>query len=229
MKRSLDQSTASVKRQAVIGTDGTVKSTLAFPPNTGISQEIKDRGSVFQGYFVPVFNGQDAAAFIKSFRASPICDAVDHAMSAFRYQAESVDIGHDDDGERFSGKRMEDLLTSLNAFGLVIVIRQYGGIMLGPIRFQHILQCAREAYMAYKANRSRDTSERDRLLRLLTARDRTISMLRTKLEDTPTLSQESQSGREYTQDTVTLKRLLNARDRTIETLRLKLSGQASQS
>ena len=106
--------------------------------------------------------------------------------------------------------------------------------MLGPIRFQHIIQCARDAIMVYRRQRSIDTAEIQKLNRLLSARDKTIVLLRAMLTEqqststeTMVASQGSQSGIETEkstgQDVAKLRRLLFARDSTIRSLRTNLA------
>jgi hypothetical protein len=56
----------------------------------------------------------------------------------------------DDDGEKYAGKRLERVLNELNVQGIVVVARWYGGVMLGPVRFTHIENVAREAIMKWK-------------------------------------------------------------------------------
>ncbi|ETI22081.1 hypothetical protein G647_06152 [Cladophialophora carrionii CBS 160.54] len=53
--------------------------------------------------------------------------------------------GSDDDGEKYAGRRLEAVLSSMQVEGVIVVARWYGGVMLGPVRFTHIENCAREA------------------------------------------------------------------------------------
>ena len=53
---------------------------------------------------------------------------------------------NDDDGESAAGARLAHLLQILELENvLVVVSRWYGGILLGPERFKHINQAARDA------------------------------------------------------------------------------------
>lgn len=55
-------------------------------------------------------------------------------------------IDYDDDGETQAGARLKHLLEILELENvLVVVSRWYGGILLGPDRFKHINQAARDA------------------------------------------------------------------------------------
>lgn len=234
MKRALPSDFNSLKgekRQTRLTAD--VK--LDLPKLTGISQTIEDRKSIFRGFFLSEMTEQHSNDFLKRFRLSQHAQSADHIMSAHRYNRDdgTIHCVHDDDGERWAGSKLQNLLEELDTLGLVIVVRIYGGILLGPIRFQHIAQCAREAYLAHRREISINTKETERLHRLLSARDRTIALLREKLHresETMTASQSSLpasqtsvSSKTYSEDTITLERLLLARDRTIQTLRAKLA------
>ncbi|KAL8634828.1 MAG: hypothetical protein Q9228_007613, partial [Teloschistes exilis] len=58
---------------------------------------------------------------------------------------ERYETGHDDDGETHGGRALEAVLAEKNVTGVVVVARWYGGRMLGPVRFEHIKNCARDA------------------------------------------------------------------------------------
>lgn len=57
--------------------------------------------------------------------------------------------GFDDDGEKWAGKKVLDLLLANEDDGLLCVVRWYGGIMLGPVRFDHIVHVAADALATY--------------------------------------------------------------------------------
>jgi Uncharacterized protein family UPF0029 len=91
------------------------------------------------------------------------------------------------------------VLTELNAVGVVVVARWYGGILLGPARFTHIENCAREAIekwtmsadagkevdrpAAQKRKVVEDEARRSELVRVLEERDHSISALRGLLRE----------------------------------------------
>jgi hypothetical protein len=60
------------------------------------------------------------------------------------------DLGHDDDGEKWAGGRLSNVLADTQATGVVVVARWYGGQNIGPIRFTHIENCAKEAIWKWK-------------------------------------------------------------------------------
>jgi hypothetical protein len=97
----------------------------------------------------------------------------------------------------------------MNAVGAVVVARWYGGVLLGPVRFNHIEHCAREAILESRkaANQNGvedqakqkqrkiddDDGERDRvaLMRTLEERDQSITVLRGLLREKMAASTES--------------------------------------
>ena len=54
-------------------------------------------------------------------------------------------VDSSDDGEKHAGKKLEKVLVEMDVEGVVVVARWYGGILLGPVRFEHVERCAREA------------------------------------------------------------------------------------
>lgn len=56
----------------------------------------------------------------------------------------------DDDGEKYAGKRLERVLAELDVQGTVVVARWYGGVLLGPVRFTHIENVAKEAVAKWR-------------------------------------------------------------------------------
>lgn len=250
MKRSIAPAETDDKpppKQARLSEAGEVLRVFTFPTLTGVSQIIQDRSSSFQAFFIPFDHGRSVPAFLKSFKSSATCDGVDHVMTAFRFDDSEtgIDAGFDDDGERFAGKKLADLLGKMDVLGFLICIRKYGGILLGPIRFQHIVQCSREAIMVHRHDRSVADQGIQKLRRLLVARDRTITSLReilsTQLQEDasssvgapPRASQNSQTAgsqelveRYQMQPVKTLERLLVAKDMSIKSLRASLASRA---
>jgi len=58
--------------------------------------------------------------------------------------------GHDDDGEQWAGKRLEKVLEELDVEGSVVVARWYGGVLLGPVRFNHFEHVAKDAIQKWQ-------------------------------------------------------------------------------
>lgn len=92
------------------------------------------------------------------------------------------------------------MLVETNVEGAIVVARWYGGILLGPVRFTHIENCAREAiakwktattakkedgnhHVAQKRKVEDDEKRRLTLVRILEERDHSISALRGLLRE----------------------------------------------
>ncbi|EKG17543.1 Impact [Macrophomina phaseolina MS6] len=118
------------------------------------SAPISDRQSIFVAHFSPTLS---AAAL----QAHPDFRTATHRIAAWRKptaqrsllgpSARVLQSGHDDDGETFAGRRLARVLEAMGVQGAVCVARWYGGVMLGPVRFEHIEGCAREAVRAWRA------------------------------------------------------------------------------
>ena len=73
--------------------------------------------------------------------------------------------------------------------GSVCVARWYGGVLLGPVRFKHITDCAREAVGMWRAEmEARRQVEEDaklhgRLVKVLGERDASVAVLRGLLKE----------------------------------------------
>ncbi|KAI9872505.1 MAG: hypothetical protein M1823_008151, partial [Watsoniomyces obsoletus] len=112
--------------------------------------------------------------------------------------------GSDDDGEKYGGKRIEKVLDELKVEGTAVVVRWYGGVLLGPVRFTHIENVAREAIQTWKnsteaaskkqkleAPRTEDPEEKERLVKDLIDRDQSVAVLR------QLLGEKSQTRKQY--------------------------------
>ncbi|RWS04081.1 protein IMPACT-like protein [Dinothrombium tinctorium] len=109
---------------------------------------IVDRGSTFQAHLAAVDcleQMREAKALLLSKRE--ISTAL-HNISAYRIAGgphNSYFQDCDDDGEKAAGRRLLHLLEILEVKNvLVVVSRWFGGILLGPDRFKHINNVARE-------------------------------------------------------------------------------------
>ncbi len=171
--------------------------TATTAPQTFFSASIEDRSSHFIAVYSPT-------ASAKTLQAHPDFSTATHRIAAWRTPSKQrsiypdakriYDTGHDDDGEKYAGKKLENVLENMNAEGAVVVARRYGGIMLGPVRFTHIEHCARDAILrsrqvevqeeqANKKQRTANEDEKTRmsLARTLQERDQSITVLRALL------------------------------------------------
>ena len=152
--------------------------------------------------------------------------------------------GFNDDGEKWAGKKVLEILTANGDEGVLCVARWYGGIMLGPVRFDHIVHVAADALATYHLsikNKSptlaspsmiapkvfrRGGEERERLVKALKGKDMTIENLRGMItekkvergEESPVASPVKEKYYERMEEG-RLKRLVIARDATIKSLR----------
>lgn len=148
-----------------------------------VSETIHDRKSTFIGYFSP-------SRTARSLQAFPELKSASHRVAAWRSPSKQSTLkksaslsnrrayktGHDDDGEQWAGKRLEKVLEEMNIEGSVVVARWYGGVMLGPIRFTHIEDVAKQAIRRWQR---RDTGgvgvKRQRVDTALNSESSTIS------------------------------------------------------
>lgn len=169
------------------------------------SSVIEDRASKFTAIYSRSIKANDLQA-VTEFKTATHCIAAWRMPSTQRsLNAQKLyDIGHDDDGEKYGGKTVARVLLEEDVEGTVVVARWYGGVLLGPVRFDHIRRCAQEAIANFKqeqehgAKRAKlveDQAKRDELIRILPERDQSISVLRGLLAEKQgqKLSQESQT------------------------------------
>ncbi|XP_045125053.1 protein IMPACT-B-like isoform X2 [Portunus trituberculatus] len=109
---------------------------------------ISDRKSVFQPHLAAVHcQAQVGQVLRKLYENKKIANAT-HNMYAYRFLADGsshVTQDCEDDGEDHAGGRMLHLLQILDVVNVMVVVtRWYGGIHLGPDRFKHINNAARQ-------------------------------------------------------------------------------------
>ena len=95
-----------------------------------------------------VFSLAEVKAVMEELKSSSKIARATHNMFAYRIEGEkntSLLQDCDDDGEDAAGGRMLHLLQLLDVKNvLVVVSRWYGGVHLGPDRFKHINNAARQ-------------------------------------------------------------------------------------
>ncbi|KAG6916482.1 hypothetical protein DXG01_006676 [Tephrocybe rancida] len=112
------------------------------------AEPITDRKSVFIGRACRISHPSEVPLVLSHLMTDRrISRAAHPIINAWRCQAGSVlHQDNDDDGETAAGGRLAHLLQILEVNNvLVIVTRYFGGIHLGPDRFKHINQAARNA------------------------------------------------------------------------------------
>mmetsp|Transcript_3118 Transcript_3118/g.5796 ORF Transcript_3118/g.5796 Transcript_3118/m.5796 type:complete len:374 (-) Transcript_3118:348-1469(-) len=111
-----------------------------------------DRKSVFQAHVCAVHSDEMVKRAVNQLiESSSKIQRATHNMYAYRFVEKTKDgkvlVKHDnyDDGEDAAGSRLAQLLEMRKENGvLVLVSRWYGGIHLGPKRFAHINNVARD-------------------------------------------------------------------------------------
>ncbi|KAI8053766.1 ribosomal protein S5 domain 2-type protein [Syncephalis plumigaleata] len=108
---------------------------------------IIDRKSTFLAHLAEIHSVDDKNRVINTLLMDRKIARATHNISAYRIILPS---GHllqdcDDDGETAAGGRLLHLLQIVDAQNVVVVVsRWYGGIQLGPDRFKHINNAARQ-------------------------------------------------------------------------------------
>jgi hypothetical protein len=203
------------------------------------STRIEEQTSSFIGAFSPSLSA-------KALQQLPEFRSASHKIAAWRRPSRQksltpaikvlYDLGHDDDGEKWAGGRLQNVLTDTQAEGVVVVARWYGGQNIGPIRFTHIENCAKEAIWKWKVaatalqqeaaskkQKTDEESERQELIKNLQERDFNIFTLRKllaekkgKLQDEVPAPPTPQKPQDYGKMALlALSRVDKARDKTI--------------
>jgi putative IMPACT (imprinted ancient) family translation regulator len=164
--------------------EGDIEQTSIFR-----SAPIEDRSSTFIGLYSPSLKPKDLQKLEEIAPAS-------HKILAWRRESNQQSIkggvkyttDHDDDGEKYGGKKVAKVLENMNVTGACVVARWYGGVLLGPVRFEHIEKCASEAVKKWqeavveerqkKRKIEEEAAEKVKLVKVLADRDQSISVLR---------------------------------------------------
>lgn len=129
----------------------------SFDPVIIHGESVVDRKSVFQGHCTRITKVEHVDLFLGKLKENKKIENAFHNMWAYRvdksdpearYAGKSASILQDcdDDGEQAAGGRLLTLLQILNVVNVMVVVtRWYGGIQLGPARFKHINNAARDA------------------------------------------------------------------------------------
>ncbi|XP_067142631.1 protein IMPACT-B-like isoform X2 [Centruroides vittatus] len=116
-------------------------------PNIYHGEPITERKSTFQAHLSRVSNVEEAKFTILKLKENRKIASATHNIYAYRIQnTENTLIQDcDDDGETHAGSRLLHLLQILDVKNVIVVVsRWYGGIHLGPERFKHINNVARD-------------------------------------------------------------------------------------
>ncbi|KAK7205453.1 ribosomal protein S5 domain 2-type protein [Myxozyma melibiosi] len=115
----------------------------------GISDPIVDRKSTFVGRAIEVHSTEEAKAKLAVLKTNKKIQKASHNMTAWRIKPANGNAtiqDCDDDGESAAGGRILHLLTLMDQWNVMVVVsRWFGGTHIGPDRFKHINNAARDA------------------------------------------------------------------------------------
>lgn len=148
-------STREASRKKIMSYDDEVVNS--FNPNIVHGESVIDRKSVFQGHCASIQRLEHVDMFLSELKENKKIANAFHNMWAYRIdrsdptartasKSASIVQDCDDDGEQAAGGRLLSLLQILNVVNVMVVVtRWYGGIQLGPARFKHINNAARDS------------------------------------------------------------------------------------
>ncbi|MCJ1356792.1 MAG: hypothetical protein MMC33_006788 [Icmadophila ericetorum] len=181
-----------MSRKRVRPSSPDLEPTSSTPVQIFRSNPIEDRSSTFVAFYSPTVPAKELQAHVEFKSAS-------HRIAAWRKRSSQSTLhfrsqvlyatGSSDDGEKWAGKKLEKVLLDMNVEGAVVVARWYGGVMLGPVRFNHIENCAREAIEKWRKpeeqikHRKIEEEDREALVGILQKRDKSITVLRGLLRE----------------------------------------------
>ncbi|KAI0310227.1 ribosomal protein S5 domain 2-like protein [Amylostereum chailletii] len=207
--------------------DAFVSHSQPLPECLATSSEISDRDSVFVGYIYRASNASEARAAASHLkRVVHARRPASHEMFAYRCMelkygksglAEDdfhVVEASEDDNEQWAGGRVLKVMREEAVMDAVVIVsRWYGGTMLGPVRFTHIEDCARQVCRAFRLK-----DEMDDCVSTLTTLDGLLTKLRADLEATrdkpptpplpppPTPPQQAPASSSFMEDAPPLKK-----------------------
>ncbi|KAM4704980.1 protein IMPACT [Rhinophrynus dorsalis] len=110
-------------------------------------EPISDRRSTFQAHLAHVVRPAQVKLVLNKLYENKKIASATHNIYAYRIHVKERDAfiqDCEDDGETAAGKRLLHLMQILDSRDVMVVVsRWYGGILLGPDRFKHINNCAR--------------------------------------------------------------------------------------
>eukprot|EP00884_Botryococcus_braunii_P006220 jgi/Botrbrau1/1559/Bobra.0107s0046.1 len=121
-------------------------------PTISHGEAFTERKSTFQAHLASVGRLEEVQAVMACLLSNNKVQRATHNIMAFRLHHPATDAfsqDYDDDGETAAGGRLLHLLQVLDARNVVVVVsRWYGGVLLGPARFTHINNAARNLLSA---------------------------------------------------------------------------------
>lgn len=220
--------------------DRFVNSSKPDPIAIHVTKEINDRKSVFKALVFKAKSLSDVTEVINLVKHRFHSNPASHNITAWRFLSlkKSCDglggpgdfelqSGYEDDGEARAGSTVLKVMESLQIIDAIVVVsRWYGGVLLGPARFDHIESCATDACKVFQ---SIDALDDD--LSRLSELDLQLSKLRIELRtltdpdflptSSPSGSQTKSDPYQHLRNPVNLigsAKLITAREKAIATL-----------
>ena len=104
------------------------------------------KGSTFQGSVIPTTSTDDVRPGLHAVYSDLCCARAAHNTYAYRLRTSNGDIfeHYYDDGEFGAGRKLINLMKEKDTINSIICVTQWsGGTHLGPSRFAHIIEAAR--------------------------------------------------------------------------------------
>jgi hypothetical protein len=127
-----------------------------------VGEIFTDRGSTFQSHAIKIVSQKQIQVYLSYLKSNNKIIKATHNILAFRFTTsdkktsnlkEFISEGFDDDGEDGAGIRLLGLLQKMKVDNIMMVVsRWFGGTFLGPDRFKHINDSAKNLIMANKNN-----------------------------------------------------------------------------
>ncbi|CAH2284962.1 IMPACT isoform X2 [Pelobates cultripes] len=131
-------------------------------PTVEHGEPISDRRSTFQAHLAHVVSPLQVKAVLNKLYENKKIAAATHNIYAYRIHSKKTNTfiqDCEDDGETAAGKRLLHLMQILDARDVMVVVsRWYGGILLGPDRFKHINNCARNILVEHNYTNTMEES-----------------------------------------------------------------------
>ncbi|XP_043921286.1 protein IMPACT [Protopterus annectens] len=125
-------------------------------------EPMTDRRSTFQAHLAPVVTPNQVKMVLDKLYENKKIASATHNIYAYRIYCEDKQTflqDCEDDGETAAGGRVLHLMQILDVRNVMVVVsRWYGGILLGPDRFKHINNCARNILVEHNYTESLDES-----------------------------------------------------------------------
>ena len=117
------------------------------------SSQLSEQGSTFQSHAAYLKQGDSVAGVLASLYSNRSIAKAEHNMYAYRLkEGDSVKESCSDDGEHGAGNRLLRLLREHNETDIVLICtRWFGGVHIGPKRFEHMTNSANEALQKLKS------------------------------------------------------------------------------